>query len=178
LLSTHSSPLPPLPSLLSHIVLTVRYATGLLPCNTRTEAHAEFPSFPAFARKLTSYLKADPLSKALAVVYLSRLELPSTARGEFSTPHKLYLAALLASIKFLRDDVSTEVNARVAHYLPNLFSVREICLLERGLLRELGWSMWVDHTELLGVFKLAGASPQVLSALTGSKKPILHSSFE
>ncbi|KAJ2902866.1 hypothetical protein GGI21_004499 [Coemansia aciculifera] len=93
-----------------------------------------------------------------ALIYVERLRrhLPNTATGSADTPYRIFLASLLLADKFWSDH-SVQIKSLVAA-AGGLFSQREICAMERALLKLLKFDLFVSADEIrthalkLGIF--------------------------
>ena len=82
------------------------------------------------------------------VVYLHRLKsrLPAVAKGIQCTCHRIFLAALILSAKYLND--SSPKNKHWARHTLGLFSLPEINLMEKQFLFLLDWDLRIASEDL------------------------------
>ncbi|CAG8441584.1 8122_t:CDS:2 [Cetraspora pellucida] len=75
-----------------------------------------------------------------------RRSLPSTARGDFDTPYKIFLSAILVASKYLSDQ--SLQNKTIADITDGLYTVKDINTMERSFLGMLKYDLWVDRHEV------------------------------
>ncbi|KAJ2890131.1 hypothetical protein IWW38_004302 [Coemansia aciculifera] len=116
------------------------------------------PSIETFICSVTASLKIKMAVLVTALIYVERLRrhLPNTATGSADTPYRIFLASLLLADKFWSDH-SVQIKSLVAA-AGGLFSQREICAMERALLKLLKFDLFVSADEIrthalkLGIF--------------------------
>ncbi|ORX49406.1 hypothetical protein DM01DRAFT_247123, partial [Hesseltinella vesiculosa] len=85
-----------------------------------------------------------------ALLYLLRLKqrLPPNAQGAVDTPHRLLLASLLISSKYLCEVGTHLTSAMIARNVAPWYDAQDINRMERSLLQMLGFDLWVSPLEL------------------------------
>ncbi|RUS29866.1 cyclin domain-containing protein [Jimgerdemannia flammicorona] len=130
---------------------TATTANTLLPCSKqRLLTHQSLPPLPQFVSSVFAKHRLPPSVMLISLIYLHRLKtrLPRQARGDFDTPYKLFLAAILVASKFGAECGTGLTSVQVARMTEGLYSAREICLMERSFLGLIGYELWVDVEEV------------------------------
>ncbi|ORX88538.1 hypothetical protein K493DRAFT_290441 [Basidiobolus meristosporus CBS 931.73] len=110
-------------------------------------SHIRVPSLKRFIMELAAKSKVHTPSFLCTLVYLDRLKkrLPEFARGTACTCHRIFLATLIITSKYLND--ASPKNFHWAQYTP-LFSLVEVNLMERQLLELLDYDLRITPEEL------------------------------
>jgi hypothetical protein len=99
----------------------------------------------------------------ISLIYLHRLKskLPSHARGDFDTPFKLFLAAILVASKYTSECGTSLTSHAVAKMTNGLYNARDVNLMERSFLGLIKFDLWVDVDEVKEFVELYGETLEV-----------------
>ncbi|KAK9702859.1 hypothetical protein K7432_011032 [Basidiobolus ranarum] len=119
-----------------------------LQCEKVNTHRPDLPSLEAFVKLMTIRTKLSLPTIIVSLIYVGRLHksLPPSARGDFETPYKIFLAAVLAASKFL-DDRPIE-NCKMASLCDGYFTLFEINEMERCFLSLLNYELYVDSEDV------------------------------
>ncbi|CAO0803014.1 unnamed protein product [Mucor circinelloides] len=92
------------------------------------------PTLHIFVRHIFYHCKLTPTILVVALIYLGRLKngLPLKSKGEFDTPYKMFIAAVILASKFV-EDANTMAHSIYKLVAP-LYNAREINEMERSFL--------------------------------------------
>ncbi|OZJ05136.1 hypothetical protein BZG36_01398 [Bifiguratus adelaidae] len=126
-------------------------ATTVLRCRQRLSSHHHFPELEEFIRFIIDNTDITPTSLVVALIYLERLRLslPREAHGDFDTPYRLFLAAIIVASKYtsdygyLRNSVVSNLVARLG-----LFDAADINTFERCFLGLLNYDLSIQKKDI------------------------------
>ncbi|KAF0545096.1 cyclin domain-containing protein [Gigaspora margarita] len=121
---------------------------SVLQCSQRSLKNASLPNLLHFIRDITNRSKVSKITMVVGLIYVNRLKktLPSTARGDFDTPYKIFLSAILVASKYLSDQ--SLQNKTIADITDGLYTVKDVNTMERSFLGLLKYDLWVDRNEV------------------------------
>ncbi|KAI8838732.1 hypothetical protein BJ741DRAFT_600448 [Chytriomyces cf. hyalinus JEL632] len=113
---------------------------------------SQLPPLAQFVGSVVARSKVGPNAVSVAVAYLERIrrKLPKSARGLPCSGHRLFLAALILSAKYIND--KTYKNRSWVSFTEGLFPVSEINLMERQFLSIIDFDLHCheeDHAQVM-----------------------------
>ncbi|CAO3665004.1 unnamed protein product [Umbelopsis vinacea] len=86
----------------------------------------------------------------VSLIYLHRLKLrlPRYARGDYDTPYRLFLAAILTSSKFMSEGGTGLTSQMISQITDGLYTAKDVNLMERSFLGLMRYELWVDVDEV------------------------------
>ncbi|KAJ3250602.1 hypothetical protein HDU77_006489 [Chytriomyces hyalinus] len=113
---------------------------------------SQLPPLAQFVGSVVARSKVGPNAVSVAVAYLERIrrKLPKSARGLPCSCHRLFLAALILSAKYIND--KTYKNRSWVSFSEGLFPASEINLMERQFLSIIDFDLHcheADHAQVL-----------------------------
>ncbi|CAO3648815.1 unnamed protein product [Mucor hiemalis] len=134
-------------SLLSYMVSNI---DDLLQCSKerRYYQHMLLPELPTFIKLVYKKCRLTPSVLVIGLIYLERLKknLPDQAQGEYDTPYKLFLAAMIVATKYIEDHSSHAVS--IYRIVSPLYTSKELNEMERSFLGVLKFDLFVDISEM------------------------------
>lgn len=128
-LTFRSSPEP----LLSYMVSNI---DDLVQCSKerRYYQHMLLPELPKFIKLVYQKCRLTPTVLVIGLIYLQRLKknLPEQSQGEYDTPYKLFLAAMIVATKYIEDYSSHALS--IYRIVAPLYTARELNEMERSFL--------------------------------------------
>ncbi|KAK9708120.1 hypothetical protein K7432_009822 [Basidiobolus ranarum] len=119
-----------------------------LQCERINTTRPDLPSLEAFIKLMTIRTKLSLPTIMVSLIYVERLNksLPPSARGDFETPYKIFLAAVLSASKFLNDRPIE--NCKMASLCGGYFTLYEINEMERCFLSLINYQLFVDSEDV------------------------------
>ncbi|KAG2183392.1 hypothetical protein INT43_006398 [Umbelopsis isabellina] len=150
--TTYEAPVSPSLSTKSPEALisyTIQNVGNILECSKqRRSRHEQLPHLAHFVRETYFKCQLSPTVLIVALIYLERLKtsLPVQARGDFDTPYKIFLAAIVIASKYT-EDYSLQATVIRATIAP-VFSAREMNEMERSFLGLIKFDLHVDLAQV------------------------------
>lgn len=139
-------------SMVTHVAQAAR---GFVPNIVSTDTEKPPPDLEVFINSVISASKVGTLPLLVAFVYIARAKskLGPANYGIPTTPHRIFLASLIVSVKFLED--GTHKNKKWVKYARMntkratlKFSLDEVNIMEKELLGYLDYNAWIRGHEL------------------------------
>ncbi|CCG83427.1 Cyclin [Taphrina deformans PYCC 5710] len=142
------------------------------PTPERMSFETSLPSLESFITVLCEKSRVQTPTLMSTMVYLDRLRhrLPPVAKGMPCTCHRVFLAALILSAKYLND--SSPKNKHWRSYTMGLFKLEEVNLMEKQLLFLLDWDLSITSEDLCT--SLAGFLRPIQDSIARQQKAALE----
>lgn len=118
------------------IAFTAFNVKTLLKCSTERIYYQQklLPNLKTFIKHVYFHCKLTPTILVVSLIYLNRLKngLPRQSRGEFDTPYKMFIAAVILASKFIED--SSKIVHSIYKLISPLYNAKEISEMERSFL--------------------------------------------
>ena len=135
------------------------------------------PTVDEFISHVVASANVGASTLVSTLVYTSRVKarMQSASRGLCTTPHRIFLACLIVCAKYLNDrsprNADWALHSAMSSSRGNFsFSLTEINLMERQLLRTLDWNMGITMKDLCNQLETFHA--QVLHHLGNLNQPL------
>ncbi|KAI8333454.1 hypothetical protein BC941DRAFT_434762 [Chlamydoabsidia padenii] len=127
----------------------VKKIDGLLDCSSSPRGHRTLPSLASFVRQVYVKCRLSPAILVIALIYIQRLqqELPSDSKGDYDTPHKVFLAAIILACKF-NDDSKSRVQS-IYRCVSVVYTNVDVNEMERSFLAVVNYDLYVDIKQLV-----------------------------
>ncbi|ORZ17925.1 hypothetical protein BCR42DRAFT_350379 [Absidia repens] len=130
----------------------VKKIDGLLDCSAAvmTGHRRTLPSLTSFVRQVYVKCRLSPAILVIALIYIHRLqqELPLDSKGDYDTPHKVFLAAVILACKF-SDDSKSRVQS-IYRCVSVVYNNIELNEMERSFLSVVKYDLYVDMKQVAG----------------------------
>jgi len=135
------------------IGFTAELVAAVIPCSGYNAKHPKtryLPELLPFINKVCKKCRVDLRTMLYAIIYAKRfgeaLECQgSSARGEYGTCHRIFLASLLLAKKAQDDDAVYFDNKQLAECTDGIWSVKDIEMMEKALASTIGYDFIVDE---------------------------------
>ncbi|ORE07830.1 cyclin domain-containing protein [Rhizopus microsporus var. microsporus] len=111
-------------------------ARNLVQCSKERiyHQHTLLPSLPKFVKAIFKKCRLSPAVTVVGLIYLERLKknLPNGAKGEYDTPYKLFLAAMILATKYIEDHSDHAVY--IYRAVSPIYTPQELNEMERSFL--------------------------------------------
>ncbi|CAO3637850.1 unnamed protein product [Cunninghamella blakesleeana] len=127
---------------------------GLLDCSTSSLQHRKvLPSLSSFVKQVYTKCRLSPSILVIALIYIHRLQqqLPLDSKGDYDTPHKVFLAAMILACKF-NEDSKSRVQA-IYRCVSVVYTNREVTEMERSFLGVVKYDLYVDLKQVTRFIK-------------------------
>jgi hypothetical protein len=128
----------------------VQRIDSLLDCSSAQKTHHQrrLPSLASFVRQVYVKCRLSPAILVIALIYIQRLqhELPIDSKGDYDTPHKVFLAAIILACKF-NDDSKSRVQS-IYQCVSVVYTNIDVNEMERSFLGVVNYDLYVDIKQL------------------------------
>lgn len=117
---------------------------------------SHLPDLLPFIKLITEKCNVQPVHLIMALMYVQRFRksLPSGYKAEPEAAHRIFVASLLVASKYSEDHcLSTK---QVVRATGDVWSIKEITLMELGLLRFLQWDLYIHPEEMIQFLEQLG----------------------
>jgi len=135
------------------IGFTAELVAAVIPCSGYNAKHPKtryLPELLPFINKVCKKCRVDLRTMLYAIIYAKRFgealeRQGSSARGEYGTCHRIFLASLLLAKKAQDDDAVYFDNKQLAECTDGIWSIKDIEMMERALASTIGLDFIVDE---------------------------------
>ncbi|KAJ1959532.1 hypothetical protein IWQ62_004572 [Dispira parvispora] len=115
----------------------------------RSSAHRGLPPLPDFVANVCRNLNPSTMTLITCALYMERLRrsMPTSARGSYDTPYRIFLASLMIADKYLHDHQGFRTRT-VADATEGLFNIQEVNRMESTFIALLKYRLWIKVDEI------------------------------
>ncbi|KAI8082707.1 uncharacterized protein BX664DRAFT_361011 [Halteromyces radiatus] len=126
----------------------VKKIDGLLDCSSKPSHHHRLPSLQSFVRQVYVKCRLSPSILVIALIYIHRLQqqLPLDSKGDYDTPHKVFLAAVLLACKYNED--SKSLAQAIYRCVSVVYTNLDLNEMERSFLGVVKFDLFVDMKQV------------------------------
>lgn len=140
------------------IGFTAELVAAVIPCSGYNAKHPKtryLPELLPFIGKVCKKCKVDLRTMLFALIYAKRFgealeRQGSSARGEYGTCHRIFLASLLSAKKAQGENSVYFDNNQLAECTDGVWSVKDIEMMEKALASTIGFDFIVDEETVKG----------------------------
>ncbi|CAO3658076.1 unnamed protein product [Rhizopus stolonifer] len=96
--------------------------------------HRMLPPLPVFIKSVYKKCLLAPAVLIIGLIYMERLKkiLPKGSNGEYDTPYKLFLSAIILATKYIEDHGTHTVT--IYKFVSPIYALKELSEMERSFL--------------------------------------------